>query len=210
MNPRIKRFLVGLSALVGALYLAIGKMPDGTEMLVTDLLKIPLDSWLVAIYLAIAGYVKGDDNYGRKENDDPCIESVGQILGFDEQSPVERISQAEQNQESQDIGCEKIDAVKTGNHIRHMKCGKDPANYEFQGVRLHRQKSEKYQGMGQSRREFAPDIALSEHIGKQRLNPLGDSIQLKGSISLNTAHQGEESFNPGEKQTECRHNRNCH
>ena len=55
--------------------------------------------------------MKGDNDDGGKKNNNPRIEPVRQIFGFDKQTPVQGISQTEKDPKCQDIGHKNIGAV---------------------------------------------------------------------------------------------------
>ena len=60
--------------------------------------------------------------------------------------------------------------------MRNVKTGEYPLNHQFQGMRLYRKKTEKYQGMRHAREEFSSDIRLTDYVDEERFNPLGNAV----------------------------------
>ena len=146
--------------------------------------------------------MKGNDDNRGKKNDNPGIEAVGQIRGFEKKATVKGVAQADERQERQDVGRKKIGPVKARNPGGHMKSRENTPDHQLQGMGLHGQKSEKDQGVRPTGSGFSTHVGLGQHIGKQQFDTLGDSVHLKLRLSLNALHNQDQIFDPNEKQTE--------
>ena len=60
MNPKIKRFLVGIAGAVGALISSLASMDGGMTLTLAQLGVIPLIAWLGVLLAFITGYMNGD------------------------------------------------------------------------------------------------------------------------------------------------------
>ena len=64
--------------------------------------------------------------------------------------------------------------------------------------------------MRRADQRFAPDVGLTQYVGKESFNPLADPVELEVRLSLNRSHQAIQMTGTNKEIAECADQRQRH